>query len=443
MRQKDRVQNRLRSEIFDNFTIGTRFGENHITQNVTTKTQSFELRSQIGQKVGVYTGSRIGDNLSSQVNDAITLTKLSLDDPEFPGYLDTQPTYGGKGSGYKEIDPSELAETIGTMVETARSQDSRIRSVAGNLHYLTGSTMFLNSHGVQAFNASSRISGVITVAAEENGESRSTSNIAGNTIAELNSTEMASLTANTAIKGLNQQEIDPGKYEVILGPEAVAELLVFISFGASSEGLINHQSFLKDRIGEQIMDARISITDDSEDTRHFGSRSFDSEGVPTPSLSFVENGILKEYAYNLRNAKKLGVESNGRNAAGFQGEMPLYLSLSIANGSKSQEELIQSVDNGVLVTNLFYNNFVNPPEGLCTGLTKDGLFKIENGEIAHSLKNMRWTDGLLSIFGNAEPAKDSRQVKGFFFGSAITPSIQSRSIQLFVKRQALILHILS
>ncbi|MFV2014136.1 MAG: TldD/PmbA family protein [Candidatus Heimdallarchaeota archaeon] len=410
--------------IFDNFSIGTRFGENHITQNVTTKTQSFELKTQIGQKIGVYNGSRIGENLASQVNDAITLTKLSIDDPEFPGFLNTQPNYQPMGSGYKEIDPTELSEVVGDIVDAATKVDSRIKSVAGNLHYLTGNTLLLNSYDVLAYNSSSKISGVITVAADEDGESRSTKNIAGNTISDLESVKMAELTARTAIQGLHQKEIEAGKYEVILGPEAVAQLLLFVSFGASSEGLINHTSYLKDRLGEQIMDERITIIDDCLNEAHFASRNFDSEGVACETLKFVEKGVLKDYAYNLRNAKKLGVKSNGRNASGFQGEMPAFFSLTIEKGEKSAEELVKSVDNGVLVTNLFYNNFVNAPEGLCTGLTKDGLFKVENGEVTDSLKNMRWTDKILSILGNAEPGSDSRQVKGFFFGSAIIPSIK-------------------
>lgn len=410
--------------IFDNFSIGTRFGENHITQNVTTKTQSFELKTQIGQKIGIYNGSRISNNLSSLVNDAITLTKLSVDDPEFPGFLDTQPNYSPMGSGYKEIDPSELSEVVGNIIDTAINVDSRIKSVAGNLHYQTGNTLLLNTFDVQAYNSSSKISGVITVAADENGESRGTKNIAGNTINDLESIKMAEMTARTAIQGLHQKEIDAGKYEVILGPEAVADLLLFISFGASSEGLINHSSYLKDRLGEQIMDERVTIVDDCLNEAHFASRNFDSEGVPCETMKFIENGVLKDYAYNLRNAKKLGVTSNGRNASGFQGEMPIFGSITIENGYKSAEDLVKSVDTGILVNNLFYNNFVNAPEGLCTGLTKDGLFKIENGEVTDSLKNMRWTDNILSIFGNAEPGNDSRQVKGFFFGSAIIPSLK-------------------
>lgn len=421
---KNRGAEHSQIRIFDNFSIGTRYGENHITQNVTTNTQSFELKIQMGQKIGVYNGSRIGENLSSQVNDALTLTKLSVDDPEFPGFLDTQPNYSPLGNGYKEIDPSELSSIVGSMVDTATNVDSRVRSVAGNLHYQTGDTLLLNSYDVMAYSSSSTISGVITVAAEENGESRSTRTLAGNSINDLETTKIAEMTAKTAVQGLNQKEIDAGKYEVILGPEAVNELFLFITIGSSSEGLINHSSYLKDRIGEQIMDERISITDDCLNENHFANRNFDSEGIRCNSMKFIDNGVLKDYAYNLRNGKKLGVASNGRNAAGFQGEFPAFFSLSVDNGSKSAEDLVKSVDNGIFVTNLFYNNFVNPPEGLCTGLTKDGLFKIENGEVTDSLKNMRWTDKILSIFGKAEPGIDSRQVKGFYFGSTITPSIK-------------------
>ena len=105
--------------------------------------------------------------------------------------------------------------------------------------------------------------------------------------------------------------------------------------------------------------------------------------------------------------------------------MPMFVSNTIAPGTKNEEEIIKSIDSGIYIVDLFYNNFVNPPEGLCTGLTKDGLFKIEHGEIVGSLTNMRWTDTIESIFKSVEIANNSIQIGGFFVGSTITPSIKT------------------
>ncbi|MHA2503795.1 MAG: metallopeptidase TldD-related protein, partial [Candidatus Kariarchaeaceae archaeon] len=122
----------------------------------------------------------------------------------------------------------------------------------------------------------------------------------------------------------------------------------------SSQGLVNHSSFLKDKLGEQIMDPRISIKDDTLNPDHLAARRFDSDGVPTPEITYIDNGVLKDYAYNLRNAKKLGVDSNGRNFTGFQGEMPMFFSPHVTTGSKDLDTIISEVDDGVVITNLYH-----------------------------------------------------------------------------------------
>ncbi|MDH5401816.1 MAG: TldD/PmbA family protein [Candidatus Heimdallarchaeota archaeon] len=408
----------------EHYRVGTRYGEKHITQNISTTSKSFELRTQIGGKVGTYNGSYSPDLIEKSVADALLLTRVSEDDTEFPGFVQEKYNYRPKTAKYHELEPDILADEIKIVIDKATSMDSRITAVAGNLHYQSTKSCLINSFGLEVDEESSGITGVINVCATDSGESRSTTRIAGATIKALNIEERTESVTNTAIQGLNQGELEPGKYETILSPEAVAELMRFIAFGASSEGLITHQSFLKDKLGEQIFDERITLIDDVENPEQNSSRRYDSEGVASNNVSFIENGVLKDYAYNRRNAKKLGVESNGRHLFGFMGESAMFVTQHLKAGNKSREELVSSIDDGILVSNLFYNNFVNPPEGLCTGLTRDGLFRIKNGEIIGSLKNMRWTDNITSILSVAEPGSDIRQVADLFGMTFMTPSVR-------------------
>ena len=405
--------------------IGTRFGENHITQNVYDIKTEFTLKTQIGQKVSTYSGNNPRpESIEDHIKDALVLTKFSGEDPDFPGFLEEQPKYANIDVPMIELDPEKIADAIHLTVESARSVDSKVTAVAGNIRYVKGFSYTQNSYDVAGFSKGVSLTSVINIAATQNeGESRSIARLAARTIDGLDLAKQSELVAQRAVQGLNQQEMDIGSYAAVLSPLAVSALWGFVVMGASSEGLITHTSFLKDKLGEQIFDGRITVKDDSLNPAHLAARAFDSELVPTMPLAYIEEGVLKEFAYNRRNAKKLGVESNGRNAQGFQGEMPLFISNTILPGTKSEEDLIASVDDGIYITNLFYNNFVNPPQGICTGLTRDGLFRIKNGEIVYSLKNFRWTDSLTSIFKNAEPANNSVQVAGFFGGSSITPSM--------------------
>jgi PmbA protein len=291
--------------------------------------------------------------------------------------------------------------------------------VAGNLNFNANRSILLNSYDVEARSESSSISGIVNVAATvgEN-ESRSTSSVAGITFDDLKIAETAESVAERAYRGLNQNELDVGSYTAILGREAVMEMMFHVGLAASSSMLINHQSPFMDKLGEQIFDSRITITDAVLDPNHYASQNFDFDGEPSRDITYIEDGILKEFAYNRRNAMKLGVETNGRGVGGFA----LFRSPSFTPGSKNEEGLIESVDDGVYVTNLWYSNFVNMPDGSVTGLTKDGLFKIENGEIVGSLRNMRFTDTLFSMFGSSEPGNNIKQqlhsTYGTLFGLA-------------------------
>ena len=111
----------------------------------------------------------------------------------------------------------------------------------------------------------------------------------------------------------------------------------------------------------------------------------------------------------------------------FSSTIPVFNCFNLQTSSSiSEEKLISTVDNGVYVSNLFYNNFVNAPEGLCTGLTRDGLFKIENGEITGSLKNMRWTDSVQNIFSEIELANNATQaLHPLYPFISVNPSIKT------------------
>ena len=111
------------------------------------------------------------------------------------------------------------------------------------------------------------------------------------------------------MRGLNQGDLEPGKYNAILSHDAIMELMFHFGLASSSNMLINYQSPFKDKLGEKLFDERLSITDATEDPTHIASQPFDSEGVPSPQIDYIENGIIKDFAYDRRNAKKLGVET--------------------------------------------------------------------------------------------------------------------------------------
>ena len=416
-------------------SIGTRYGESHITQNTDISKLLFRLELQIGDKFSVLNGPNpTVSDLDRLIGQAIKGTKFGMKDPNHPGFLNEKQKYPNFSPKFQEISAQEIADSIKQVIDVTSAINPRISAVAGNVEHNETIRYALNSFGVNASEFGTNITSVINVAATEGeNESRSTIKVAGRTINSLNLEEQGKATGERAYKGLNQKEKETGKYEAVLSPLAMSELAFFLLFALSSEALIQRSSFLKDKIGEQVFDSRLTLTDDANNPDHYSSQKFDVDLVPSLPLTPIKGGVVREFAYNRKNAKILGAESNGRNYTIYDSIYPYFFAPTLSGGSKSEEELIESVDNGVYISNLFYNNYVNPPEGSCTGLTKDGLFEIKNGQVTDSLKNFRWTDSLVSIFKNVEPGNNMTQIGSFFQGGMILPSFKVGSFNFSSK----------
>jgi predicted Zn-dependent protease len=191
------------------------------------------------------------------------------------------------------------------------------------------------------------------------------------------------------------QEIEPGRYRAVLEPYAVAELLQYFaydSFGAL--GLLEERSYLHDRLGEQLFDEKVSIADDALDPRGL-PKAFDFEGTPKQRVELVEQGVARGVVWDRTTAGRgwNDVASTGHAPQpSLRDYGPLPLALSVAGGeAASHEELVAAVEDGIYVTRLHYLSVVHPREGVITGMTRDGTFRIRAGKIAEPLVNLRFT----------------------------------------------------
>jgi predicted Zn-dependent protease len=190
-------------------------------------------------------------------------------------------------------------------------------------------------------------------------------------------------------------ELEPGAYRAVLEPYALADLLEYFahdSFGAL--GLLEERSYLSGRLGEKIFDEKISIADDSLDPRGL-PKSFDFEGTPKRRVQLVEDGVARGVVWDRTTAAqaKDGAESTGHAPPIESRDWgPLPYALSVAAGeAESVEELAERVGDGIYITRLHYLGVVHPREGVITGMTRDGTFRIRDGKIAEPLVNLRFT----------------------------------------------------
>jgi predicted Zn-dependent protease len=190
-------------------------------------------------------------------------------------------------------------------------------------------------------------------------------------------------------------ELEPGSYPAVLEPPAFAELLAYFAYDAfSGLGLVEERSYAFDKLGRKVFDERFSLADDALDPRGL-PKAFDFEGTPKQRVELVEDGVLSSVVWDRTTARRAGDsrESTGHAPpSSLRNWGPLPFALSVAGGEAgSAEELAEVVGDGIYVTRLHYLSVVDPREGIVTGMTRDGTFRIRGGKIAEPLVNLRFT----------------------------------------------------
>ena len=155
---------------------------------------------------------------------------------------------------------------------------------------------------------------------------------------------------------------------------------------------------------------------------------FDFEGVPRSRVDLIKDGTFLGGVYDLRTAKQAGVRTTGHALPPPNPEGPFPLNLFMEPGEASVEEMIARIERGLLVTRFHYTNVVHPIESTITGMTRDGTFLIENGEIAHPVKNLRFTQSIVeALTGTEMIGRDTELASEFFFSASRVPALKVAS----------------
>jgi predicted Zn-dependent protease len=189
--------------------------------------------------------------------------------------------------------------------------------------------------------------------------------------------------------------LPPDTYRAVLEPYAFADLLDYFSHDSlGALGLLERRSYLSDKLGERIADDKITIRDDPLDP-HGLPKAFDFEGTPKQPIVLVENGVARGVVWDRTTAARA---RNGAVTTGHAGPVesrdwgPLPYSLSVAPGeAESVDDLAELVGDGIYITRLHYLGIVEPRQGVITGMTRDGTFRIRDGKLAEPLVNLRFT----------------------------------------------------
>jgi predicted Zn-dependent protease len=227
--------------------------------------------------------------------------------------------------------------------------------------------------------------------------------------------------AEKARRGDDLVDIEPGRYEVVLEPSCLANMLEFLRDGFNARTFEEGRSFVE--LDQPQLDPAITLWDDATDPRAI-SRGYDGEGTPKRRVDLVRAGVPVALCHDRKTAAKAGVESTGH---GFGGDMGgIATNLFLAAGERSPEELVGSVERGLLITEFWYTRILDPKTQVVTGLTRNGTFLIEGGRVVGGVPNLRFTQSYVDALrpGNVLGVGNDARL---FDGTYHVPTVQLAS----------------
>jgi predicted Zn-dependent protease len=397
-----------------------RFAANQMSTSGSVRSTSLTVTSVIGRRhATAVTTDLSSDSIRRVVEQSERLARLSPDDPEWLPVLGPQRYVPVQGyfDATANVSAADRARVALTALEPARKAGDL--QASGFLLVNARSSALGTSKGLFAYHRSTSANYTVTVrTADGTGSGWAGAN--DNDWRRIDFAKVSSAAIEKARLSRNPVALEPGRYTVILEPQAVADLVSLL--GSALQARLadeGRSAFARpggNRIGERIMDPRITIVSDPQDPQLL-LEPFTGEGLPSRRMTWVENGTLKALSYSRFWARKQGREAT-----------PPAGSLKMLGGPTTTAEMIRSTPRGILVTRLWYLRSVDPRTILYTGLTRDGVFLIEDGRVTRAVRNFRFNESPLFMLNNVEAIGPAIRVAGTeTSGTFVMPTLEVRN----------------
>ncbi|MDP9224263.1 MAG: TldD/PmbA family protein [Actinomycetota bacterium] len=351
--------------------------------------------------------------------------KASPPDAEFPGL--PRPEDVGCASGVFRWDeatagatPAQRAGAVSVILRASHAANAAgVCETSGHAFAVFSST------GIDCFDAFTRC--VTTCLVDIDGAT-GWGEISSHRKDEVDFESAARTAASKAASSKGAVDGKAGIYEVVLEPAAVATLIDYLSYmGFGAKQVIEGESFLSSRTGERVAADGLTVADDVFDPRSVGI-GFDFEGVPKRRVAVIDHGTAVEPVSDLRTAQKLGTGATGH-FSGSNEFGPFAFNPVVGSGDLSLDDLIAGISEGILVTRFHYVNILDRPGTVLTGMTRDGTYRIRDGEVGEPVHNFRFAQNVLEALASvdgvgSEPAAFAPEYGSF--GSTVSPALRMR-----------------
>jgi len=371
-----------------------RYALNSVSTSGSVSNCDLGVQVAFGKRVGTATINEFDDvSLEKVVRRAEELAQLAPENPEFMPAIEKQeykasPTFKDPTAA---ITPDYRATVAGDCIGPCKKNDL---VAAGFFSDNQAFTAIANSKGNFGYQKTTGVDFTCTVRTSDGkGSGWVARNLAD--VSKFDAKSEIQTAMKKAKDSVEAKALEPGKYTVVLEPAASAGLISFMMFGFDARQADEGRSFLTkkgggNRLGEKVYDERVSIHADPWDPEA-AVVPWDNDGLAREKMPIITKGKVEYLQYS-----RFWAKEKGKKAIGQPGN------LIMAGGTKSTAELVKSTKKGVLVTRTWYIRMVDPQTVLLTGLTRDGTFYIENGEIKYPVKNFRFNESPVIMLNNVE-----------------------------------------
>jgi predicted Zn-dependent protease len=367
-----------------------RFAQNMATTNGAPGSISINVESHYGKRSGSASGSDLNDDaLAALVAASEDTAKLAPENPEFMPPLGPQ-TYA-PGSGFSPVTQATTsAQLAGAIQPVLQQAQAKNLQASGFLEIGTGFSSYATSKGLFAYDQSTEVLHTITARTPDG----TGSGWAGTThydFSKMDVAGMGTVAMDKAVKSQKPARLSPGKYTVILEPSAVSDLIgILIGDQFDQRGADEGRSFATKKgggslLGETVFGKNVTIFSDPADAIVPGG-VYSDDGQPAVRTAWIENGVLKNLQCSRYWAQKSKLQP-----------VPGPTTLTMTGGTTSTADMIKQTKKGLLITRFWYIREVDPQTVLLTGLTRDGVFLIEHGEITKPVCNFRFNESPVAM----------------------------------------------
>jgi PmbA protein len=404
----------------------TRFAESAIHQSTAREDTGLKVRVVKDGRVGVASSNEFSkDGAAEAARSAAELAEVAAPDPAFPG-LAPAAEVPEKHQGFDEAtagsSPEDRAEAVAALVDALGPGFH----AAGAFEATATEVAVANTEGQFAWAPMTQAQLTTVVSGGEGGAGFA--EVTAPRLSEIEPSAVGDRAFAKARDSQRPQDLEPGSCEVLLEPAATATLLGFLAYmGFSGRAIAEGRSCFSGRLGEKLMSENVTIYDDGLSPETIGL-PFDFEGTPKRRIGLVEEGVPVTGVHDRRSARQEGVESTGHALPPPNTEGAFPLNLFLEPGRSTTDEMIAATERGLLVTRFHYSNIVHPREAVITGMTRDGTWLIEDGQVKQPVKNFRFTQSIIEALGDVDMVgRDTEIASEFFFSASRVPALRIKA----------------